>query len=222
MPSAGSTTKKGGKTKVKPEAKKRKIGDDESNDTANEVMQLEKTVDFYKNEYNEVLVKLNDQETREIDQETEYLRIIAKKDEKIRIQDVNIGEGEEEILRLRASVRELEAENERFRQRLADKEKADRESEEAEADRQFIARQNAFRDLLNRYEPSFPLKYKKFYSYPRYRRKSSAPLVMKSTQLKGLPMPVDRVTPTGTSQAFFLNAKIYMLIHGIAVSSQAQ
>ena len=176
VPSAGSTTKKGGKTKVKPEAKKRKIGDDESNDTANEVMQLEKTVDFYKNEYNEALVKLNDQETREIDQETEYLRIIAKKDEKIRIQDVNIGEGEEEIVHLRATIRELVAENEQVRQRLADKEKAERESEEAEADRQFIARQNAFRDLLNRYEPSFPLKYKKFYSYPRYRRKSSAPV----------------------------------------------
>ena len=32
----------------------------------------------------------------------------------------------------------------------------------------FIARMNEFVDLLNRYEPSFPFKYRKYYSYPRY------------------------------------------------------
>ena len=37
-----------------------------------------------------------------------------------------------------------------------------------EADRKFIARMNEFVDLLNRYEPSFPFKYRKFHSYPRY------------------------------------------------------
>ena len=30
-----------------------------------------------------------------------------------------------------------------------------------EADRKFIARMNEFVDLLNRYEPSFPFKYRK-------------------------------------------------------------
>merc|ERR1712136_57584 len=71
VPSASSTpttTKKGGKAKGKSEAKKRKVGDDESIDTSNEVTQLEKTLDFYRSEYHELLVKLNFMETKAIDQ----------------------------------------------------------------------------------------------------------------------------------------------------------
>merc|ERR1711888_479001 len=80
----------------------------------------------------------------------------------------------DEILRLRATVAELVAEKEELRQRIANKEKAERELEEAEADRKFRAKQQEFGDLLNRYEPSFPFRYRKFYSNPRYFSNSSA------------------------------------------------
>lgn len=66
-PSASSTpttTKKGVKGKTKSEAKKRKVGEDESVDTSNEITQLEKTIDFYRSEYNEVLAKLNSAEAK--------------------------------------------------------------------------------------------------------------------------------------------------------------
>jgi len=151
VPSASSTpttTKKGGKAKGKSEAKKRKVGDDESIDT-NEVTQLEKTLDFYRSEYHELLVKLDFMETKAIDQENDYLRIIAKKDEQISTQDELMSKGKDEIILLRASIRELEAEKDEFRQCLMDKEKAYKESKEAEADRQFRAKQKEFGDLLN-------------------------------------------------------------------------
>ena len=157
VPSASSTpimTKKGGKAKGKSEAKKRKLGDEESTDTSEEVTQLEKTVDFYRNEYSELLAKLNFMETKAIDQETDYLRMMAKKDQQIRTQDELMSKGKEEILRLRAAVAELEAEKEELHQRIANKEKADRELEEAEADRKFRAKQQEFGDLLNRYRIS--------------------------------------------------------------------
>ena len=64
----------------------------------------------------------------------------------------------DEILRLRATVAELVAEKEELRQRIANKEKAERELEEAEEDRKFRAKQQEFGDLLNRYEPSFPFR----------------------------------------------------------------
>ena len=72
----------------------------------------------------------------------------------------------DEILRLRATVAELVAEKEELRQRIANKEKAERELEEAEEDRKFRAKQQEFGDLLNRYEPSFPFRYRKFYINP--------------------------------------------------------
>ena len=53
----------------------------------------------------------------------------------------------DEILRLRATVAELVAEKEELRQRIANKEKAERELEEAEADRKFRAKQQEFGDL---------------------------------------------------------------------------
>ena len=176
VPSASSTpttTKKGGKAKGKSEAKKRKVGDDESIDT-NEVTQLEKTLDFYRSEYHELLVKLDFMETKAIDQENDYLRIIAKKDEQISTQDELMSKGKDEIILLRASIRELEAEKDEFRQCLMDKEKAYKESKEAEADRQFRAKQKEFGDLLNRYEPSFHFKYRKYYSNPNNSSASSA------------------------------------------------
>jgi len=55
----------------------------------------------------------------------------------------------DEILRLRATVAELVAEKEELRQRIANKEKAERELEEAEEDRKFRAKQQEFGDLLN-------------------------------------------------------------------------
>ena len=68
----------------------------------------------------------------------------------------------------------MEAEKEELRQCITNKEKADREVEEAEADRKFREKQQEFGDLLNRYEPSFPFKYRKFYSKSRYFSNSSA------------------------------------------------
>ena len=93
-------------------------------------------------------------EMKAMDQETDYLRKIAKKDEQIRTQDDLMTKGKEEILRLRAAVAELEAEKEELRQRIANKEKANRELEEAEVDRKFRAKQQEFGDLLNRYRIS--------------------------------------------------------------------
>ena len=90
--------------------------------------------------------------------ENDYQQIIAKKDEQLRMQDERMSKQREEILRLRA---ELEAEKGEVPHCIADKEKADDESEEAESDRKFRTRQQEFRDVLNRYEPGFPLKYKK-------------------------------------------------------------
>ena len=68
----------------------------------------------------------------------------------------------------------MEAVKEELRQCITNKEKADREVEEAEADRKFREKQQEFGDLLNRYEPSFPFRYRKFYSKPRYFSNSSA------------------------------------------------
>ena len=45
---------------------------------------------------------------------------------------------------------------------------------DVEAERKFRARQEEFVDLLNRYEPSCPFRYRKFHSYPRYYSGSSA------------------------------------------------
>ena len=44
---------------------------------------------------------------------------------------------------------------------------------DVEAERKFRARQEEFVDLLNRYEPSCPFRYRKFHSYPRYSSGSS-------------------------------------------------
>ena len=104
----------------------------------------------------------------------DYIRKIAKKDEQIRTQDELMTKGKEEILRLRAAVAELVAEKEELRQHIAIKEKADRELEEAEADRMFRVKQQEFGDLLNRYETSFPFRYRKFYINPYYFSNSSA------------------------------------------------
>ena len=172
-PSASSTPITA-KKKGKSEAKKRKIGDEVSNDTSEELAQLEKTVDFYRNECGELVAKIDSMEMKAVDQETDYLRKIAKKDEQLRTQNDLMTKGKEEILRLRAAVAELEAEKDELRQRIANKEKADRELEEAEADRKFKAKQQEFGDLLNRYEPSFPFRYRKFYINPRYFSNSSA------------------------------------------------
>ena len=68
----------------------------------------------------------------------------------------------------------MEAVKEELRQCITNKEKADRKVEEAEADRKFREKQQEFGDLLNRYEPSFPFKYRKFYSKSRYFSNSSA------------------------------------------------
>ena len=143
-PSASSTpttTKKGVKGKTKSEAKKRKVGEDESVDTSNEITQLEKTIDFYRSEYNEVLAKLNSAEAKAIDKETDYLRMLAKKEEQIRTQDEMMSKGKEEILRLRANVDELETERDELHQCLMDKEKEDKELKEAEEDRKFREKQ---------------------------------------------------------------------------------
>ena len=155
-------------------AKKRKLGAEVSTNTSEELAQLEKTVGFYRNECGELVAKIDSMEMKAIDQETDYLRKIAKKDEQIRTQDDLMTKGKEEILRLRAAVAELEAEKEELRQRIANKEKANRELEEAEVDRKFRAKQQEFGDLLNRYEPNFPLRYRKFYINPRYFSYSSA------------------------------------------------
>ena len=77
----------------------------------------------------ELTAKLNSVETKAMNKEMDLLQIIAKKDEQIII---------------------LKAELEEVRQCLADKEKADRELKEAEADRKFRARQQEFLDVLNR------------------------------------------------------------------------
>ena len=91
-------------------------------------------------------------EMKAIDQESDYLRKITKKDEQIKAQDELMTKGKDEILRLRAAVAEMEAEKEELRQRITNKEKADREVEEAEADRKFREKQQEFGDLLNRYQ----------------------------------------------------------------------
>ena len=91
----------------------------------------------------ELTAKLNSVETKAMNKEMDLLQIIAKKDEQIII---------------------LKAELEEVHLCLADKEKADRELKEAEADRKFRARQQEFLDGLNRYNPSFPFKYKRFYN----------------------------------------------------------
>ena len=98
-------------------------------------------------------------ETKAMSKGTDYLRIIAKKDEQIII---------------------LKAELEEVRQCLADKEKADRELKEAEADRNFRARQQEFLDTLNRYKPGFPSKYKKFYNCIAPRRETKNPGISES------------------------------------------
>ena len=162
------------KNKGKSEAKKRKIGDEVSTDNSEELAQLEKTVDFYCNECGELVAKIDSMEMKAVDQETDYLRKMAKKDEQLRTQNDLMTKGKEEILRLRAAVAELEAEKDELRQCIANKEKADRELEEAEADRKFRAKQQEFGDLLNRYEPSFPFRYRKFYINPRYFSNSAA------------------------------------------------
>ena len=108
------------------------------------------------------ITKLNSMEKKSIDQETDFLRMLAKKDEQIRIQDELMSRGKEEILRLRVVVTKLEAEKEEFRQRLAVTEKADRELEEAKEDPKFRARQQEVGNLLKRYEASFLFKYRKF------------------------------------------------------------
>ena len=59
------------------------------------------TLDFYRSEYHELLVKLNFMETKAIDQENDYLRIIAKKDEQISTQDELMSKGKDEIIHLR-------------------------------------------------------------------------------------------------------------------------
>ena len=155
-------------------AKKRKLGAEVSTNTSEELAQLEKTVGFYRNECGELVAKIDSMEMKAMDQETDFLRKIAKKDEQIRTQDDLMTKGKEEILRLRAAVAELEAEKEELRQRIANKEKANRELEEAEVDRKFRAKQQEFGDFLNRYEPNFPLRYRKFYINPRYFSYSSA------------------------------------------------
>ena len=62
------------KNKGKSEAKKRKIGDEVSTDTSEELAQLEKTVDFYRNECGELVAKIDSMEMKAVDQETQYLR----------------------------------------------------------------------------------------------------------------------------------------------------
>ena len=99
----------------------------------------------------------------------DYQQIIAKKDEQLRMQDERMSKQREEILRLRA---ELEAEKGEVPHCIADKEKADDESEEDESDRKLRTRQQEFRDVLNRYETGFPLKYKKFHNFIIHRRES--------------------------------------------------
>ena len=79
-----------------------------------------------RSEYNEVLAKLNSVEAKAIDQEADYLRMIAKKEEQIRTQDEMMSKGKEEILRLRASIDELEADRDELHQRQMDKEKRTR------------------------------------------------------------------------------------------------
>ena len=162
VPGASSTPITTKKVKGKSEPKKRKLGNEVSTDISEELIQLEKTVDFYRNECAELVAKIDSMEIKAIDQEADYLRRIAKKDEQIKTQDELMTKGKDEILRLRAAVVELEAEKEELRQRIANKAKADREVEEAEADRKFRAKQQEFGDLLNRYEPSFPFRYRKF------------------------------------------------------------
>ena len=67
-------------------------------------------MDFYRNECAELVAKIDSMEIKAIDQEADYLRKIAKKDEQIKTQDELMTKGKEEILRLRAAVAELEAE----------------------------------------------------------------------------------------------------------------
>ena len=162
VPGASSTPITAKKVQGKSDAKKRKIGDEASTDISEELTQLEKTVDFYRNECAELVAKIDFMEMKATDQESDYLRKITKKDEQIKAQDELMTKGKDEILRLRAAVAEMEAEKEELRQRIANKAKADREVEEAEADRKFRAKQQEFGDLLNRYEPSFPFRYRKF------------------------------------------------------------
>ena len=107
----------------------------------------------------ELTAKLNSVETKAMNKEIDLLQIIAKKDEQIII---------------------LKAELEEVRQCLADKEKADRELKEAEADRNFRARQQEFLDTLNRYKPGFPSKYKKFYNNIVPRKETKNPGVAES------------------------------------------
>ena len=52
--------------------------------------------------------------------ENDYLQIIAKKEEQLRMQDERMSKQEEEILRLRAAIAELEAEKDEVCQCLAD------------------------------------------------------------------------------------------------------
>ena len=110
----------------------------------------------------ELTAKLNSVETKAMNKEIDLLQIIAKKDEQIII---------------------LKAELEEVRQCLADKEKADRELKEAEADRNFRARQQEFLDTLNRYKPGFPSKYKKFYNCSVPRKETKNPGIAESRSL---------------------------------------
>ena len=121
-------------------------------------------------------------QAKRISVENDYLQIIAKKEEQLRMQDERMSKQEEEILRLRAAIAELEAEKGEVPQCIADKEKANGESEEAESYRKFRARQQEFRDVLNRYEPGFPLKYKHFHNFIIHRRESKIPGLMESRQ----------------------------------------
>merc|ERR1712179_314572 len=137
------------KLRVSQNPKKRKLGNEVSTDISEDLIQLEKTVEVYRNECAELVAKIDSMEIKAIDQEADYLRKIAKKDEQIKTQDELMTKGKDEILRLRAAVAELEAEKEELRQRIANKAKADRDVEEAEADRKFRAKQQEFGDLLN-------------------------------------------------------------------------
>ena len=110
--------------------------------------------------------------------------------------------GKEEILRLRAAVAELEAEKDELRQRIANKEKTDRELEEAEADHKFRAKQQEFGDLLNRYEPRFPLRYRKFHINPRYFSNSSA-----SGSGSGQKYKIPRKPTTTAEEPLFLSGQ---------------
>ena len=109
VPGASSTPITAKKVKGKSEPKKRKLGNEVSTDISEELIQLEKTIEFYRNECAELVAKIDSMEIKAINQEADYLRRIAKKDEQVKTQDELMTKGKDEILRLRAAVVELEA-----------------------------------------------------------------------------------------------------------------